>query len=52
VKFKIEHPDCILRIVALTDGEDTGSQHSIEQTTNILVKNNITIDSFAVGANC
>jgi len=52
LKFKIEHPDCLLRIVALTDGEDTGSHHSIELTTNILVKSNITIDSFAVGANC
>ncbi len=29
-KFKIRYPDCILRIVALTDGEDTGSRTSIE----------------------
>lgn len=29
-KFKINYPDCLLRIVALTDGEDTGSKHSVE----------------------
>lgn len=38
--------------MALTDGEDTGSKHSIEETTNIIIDNKIVIDSFAVGANC
>jgi len=51
-KFQTQHPNCILRIIALTDGEDTGSKHSVEQTTGILSQNNIVIDSFAVGANC
>ena len=50
--FKKLYPNCLLRIVALTDGEDTGSVHSIEATTNLLIKHNIVIDSFAVGANC
>ena len=50
--FKLKYPDCVLRIVALTDGEDTGSAHSIQDTTKMLIENDITIDSFAVGANC
>ena len=50
--FKKRYPDCLLRIVALTDGEDTGSINSIEVTTQLLIKHNIVIDSFAVGANC
>ena len=50
--FQVKYPNCLLRIIALTDGEDTGSKHSIEETTRILLKNNIVIDSFAVGANC
>lgn len=29
-KFKVTYPECLLRIVALTDGEDTGSSHSVE----------------------
>jgi hypothetical protein len=28
--FKKQHPDCILRILALTDGEDTGSKHTVD----------------------
>jgi hypothetical protein len=51
-KFKINYPDCLLRIVALTDGEDTGSKHSVEQTTCILIESKIVIDSFAVGPSC
>jgi ubiquitin-conjugating enzyme E2 D/E len=50
--FKLKYPDCILRIIALTDGEDTGSKASIEQTATALIENNIVIDSFAVGTNC
>jgi len=33
INFKKRYPDCLLRIVALTDGEDTGSVNSIEVTT-------------------
>jgi ubiquitin-conjugating enzyme E2 D/E len=50
--FKLRYPDCILRIIALTDGEDTGSRSSIEETSKELVEQGIIIDSFAVGANC
>lgn len=51
-QFQAQYPNCLLRIVALTDGEDTGSKHSIEETTRLVIENNITIDSFAVGAQC
>ncbi len=51
-KFQLNYPDCLLRIVALTDGEDTGSKHSVEETTRLLIESKIVIDSFAVGANC
>lgn len=50
--FQTKYPNCVLRIIALTDGEDTGSKHSVEVTTKILIENKIVIDSFAVGANC
>ncbi len=50
--FKKRYPECILRILALTDGEDTGSANSIFQATKAVVTNDIIIDSFAVGANC
>ena len=52
VDFQAKYPNCLLRIIALTDGQDTGSKHSIDETTKILTKNKIVIDSFAVGANC
>jgi ubiquitin-conjugating enzyme E2 D/E len=29
VSFKTKYPNCILRIIALTDGEDTGSSSSV-----------------------
>lgn len=51
-KFQLNYPDCLLRIVALTDGEDSGSKHSVEETTRLLIGSKIVIDSFAVGANC
>jgi ubiquitin-conjugating enzyme E2 D/E len=51
-KFKAQYPNCILRIIALTDGEDTGSIHTIPFTAELLIKSNIIIDSFAVGTNC
>jgi ubiquitin-conjugating enzyme E2 D/E len=52
LEFKKRYPECILRILALTDGEDTGSANSIFQATKAVVTNDIIIDSFAVGANC
>ena len=50
--FKKQYPSCILRILALTDGEDTGSKHSVEEATRLVAENGIIVDSFAVGANC
>jgi hypothetical protein len=38
--------------LALTDGEDNSSSNSYIETARILIKNNIIIDSFAVGAGC
>lgn len=32
-ELKAKYPDCLLRILALTDGEDTGSNNSVEWTT-------------------
>ena len=29
-RFQEKYPNCLLRILALTDGEDTGSSHSVE----------------------
>ena len=46
--FQAKYPNCILRILALTDGEDTGSKHTIEQTTELVTENQIIIDSFAI----
>ena len=51
-KFKGRYPDCHLRIVALTDGEDNGSKHSYEYVTELAVNHKVTVDSFAVGTNC
>lgn len=35
--FKKKYPNCILRILALTDGEDTGSKSSIVDTARLLI---------------
>lgn len=50
--FKKRYPDCVMRILALTDGEDVGSTHSIFDAAKAVIQNNIVMDSFAVGANC
>lgn len=52
LNFKKKYPNCILRILALTDGEDTGSKSSIVDTTQLLLDSNILVDSFVVGSNC
>lgn len=52
IKLKNKYPNVILRILALTDGEDTGSHTSIESAAAKLIKNNIVIDSFVAGSNC
>ena len=52
IKLKNKYPNVILRILALTDGEDTGSHTSIEKAATKVIHNNIVIDSFVVGSNC
>lgn len=52
VAFKKRYPECILRILALTDGEDTCSKNSVFDATKAVVTNDIIMDSFAVGTNC
>jgi ubiquitin-conjugating enzyme E2 D/E len=41
-----------LRILALTDGEDTCSKYSVFDATKAVITNDIIMDSFAVGTNC
>lgn len=50
--FKKKYPNCILRILALTDGEDTGSKSSIVDTARLLIDSDILVDSFVAGGNC
>ena len=51
-RFQERYPNCLLRIVALTDGEDTGSNHTAEETAKLVFNNKIVVDSFAVGDKC
>ena len=41
-----------MRILALTDGEDTASSYSSFDAAKAVIENNVIMDSFAVGANC
>lgn len=41
-----------MRILALTDGEDTCSKYSVFDATKAVITNDIIMDSFAVGTNC
>lgn len=50
--FRKQYPDCLLRIMALTDGEDTGSRTPVPVLADMMIQHDIVIDSFAVGANC
>jgi ubiquitin-protein ligase len=52
LNLKKKYPNCILRILALTDGEDTGSKSSIVDTSQLLIDHHILVDSFVVGSNC
>ena len=52
LKFKARYPNCHLRILALTDGEDNGSKVSFQQVARLAVQEKIVVDSFAVGTNC
>ena len=40
------------RIIALTDGEDNASKISAMEVSQLIVKNNIVLDSFVVSDSC
>jgi Mg-chelatase subunit ChlD len=50
--FGLKYPECKLRILALTDGEDTASKSTYVDAARAVVKRKIIMDSFAVGASC
>jgi Mg-chelatase subunit ChlD len=52
ILFSKKYPDCKLRILALTDGEDNSSSNGYIEAARILINNRIIIDSFAVGSGC
>lgn len=41
-----------MRIIALTDGDDTESKAGVEKATKIILKNDIVLDAFAVNDKC
>jgi hypothetical protein len=52
IEFQKKYPECKLRILALTDGEDNSSSYTYIDAAKILIANKIIIDSFAVGSGC
>mmetsp|Transcript_14507 Transcript_14507/g.14599 ORF Transcript_14507/g.14599 Transcript_14507/m.14599 type:complete len:473 (-) Transcript_14507:27-1445(-) len=49
VDFKAQYPDTQLRILCLSDGEDTSSAHDHLEVGKLLISNNIVMDSVVVG---
>ncbi|CAD8137345.1 unnamed protein product [Paramecium octaurelia] len=52
LQFKKKYPNCILRIIALTDGEDNKGRYSPEFIAQTIVQNQIILDSFVVYDKC
>ncbi|CAD8059537.1 unnamed protein product [Paramecium sonneborni] len=50
--FKKKYPNCLLRIIALTDGEDNKGRFSPEFIAKTIVENQIILDSFVVYDKC
>ncbi|XP_030597381.1 uncharacterized protein LOC115788488 [Archocentrus centrarchus] len=48
-KVKTKFPDCRLRILCLTDGNDVGSSNKPDQVATNLIKSNIIVDSILLG---
>jgi len=48
LEFRKKHPSTILRIIALTDGEDNSSKIKPEEIARRIVANRIILDSFVV----
>ena len=51
LEIKKKYPDIILRIIAMTDGEDNASASKAEDVGKKIVNNNIILDSFVVSLN-
>ena len=52
LEVKKKYPDIILRIIALSDGEDLNSKLTAEMIAKRIVKERIIIDSFVAGNSC
>ena len=52
INYHKQNPSCILRIIALTDGDDNASKNKPEEIVKRIVDNQITIDSFVVSEQC
>ncbi|KAL2091999.1 hypothetical protein ACEWY4_011797 [Coilia grayii] len=48
-KIKARFPDCLLRVICLSDGKDFGSLKDPVAVTNELMSSNIVVDSILVG---
>jgi len=52
LEIKQKYPKIILRMIALTDGEDNDSTNTPETIVKKIVKNKIVLDSFVVSSDC
>lgn len=52
IEIKKKYPNIILRIIALTDGEDNSSKENPKTLIKRIFEHKIIIDSFVVGKNC
>jgi len=52
IEIKKKHPNIILRMIALTDGEDNDSEKTPDVIVKRIIKNKIILDSFVVSFDC
>lgn len=52
LKFREQHPTTLLRIIALTDGQDNISKAQPQALVKKIIQNGIVIDSFVVYKDC
>lgn len=52
LEIKKTYPNIILRMIALTDGEDNISKEKPSTIARQIIRNKIIVDSFVVGKNC
>lgn len=48
IEYKKKHPTTILRMIALTDGEDNESKYKPNEVAALILKYRIILDSFVV----